>query len=159
MMKRFFSGIVAVVAVVLFASCGGDDDTVVKDMEKPIISDDKDSYPENCQVYMRGEVVPFRCKFTDNMELGNYNIEIHNNFDHHSHGTVAGDCALYSKKKAENPWIYNQSYEIPAGSQVFNANINIPIPKDIDAGDYHFMVRVTDKSGWQEIKAVSIKVN
>ncbi|WP_414477990.1 DUF4625 domain-containing protein [Prevotella sp.] len=157
-MKRFFSGIVALMVGVLMVSCGDDADTVEKDMEKPVISDDKDSYPENCQVYERGDVVPLRCKFTDNMELGNYNIEIHNNFDHHSHGTVAGDCVLEEKKKPVNPWVYNKSFDIPAGQRAFEAKVDIPIPTDIDAGDYHFMVRLTDRSGWQELKAISIKV-
>ena len=155
-MKKILFSLAAAAALLLTAACGNDD--IADDM--PVITDEGiTANPVDCQVYNRGDKIPFRYRFTDNEELGNYNIEIHNNFDHHSHGTVAGDCALYPKKKAENPWVYNQSYEIPAGSQMFNANINIPIPKDIDAGDYHFMVRVTDKSGWQEIKAVSIKVN
>ena len=156
-MKRPIQIGMLLLLAMMMAACTNHDDS---DMQRPVISGEGIvANPTDCQVYKRGDKIPFNYVFTDNVELGNFNIEIHNNFDHHSHGTVAGDCALYPKKKAENPWIYNQSYEIPAGSQVFNANINIPIPKDIDAGDYHFMVRVTDKSGWQEIKAVSIKVN
>jgi hypothetical protein len=34
----------------------------------------------------------------------------------------------------------------------------IAIPADIDEGDYHFMVRLTDKSGWQQIAAKSVKI-
>ncbi|MDR0612517.1 MAG: DUF4625 domain-containing protein [Dysgonamonadaceae bacterium] len=26
----------------------------------------------------------------------------------------------------------------------------MPVPADIAAGDYHFMVRLTDKSAWQQ---------
>ncbi|RYD73590.1 MAG: DUF4625 domain-containing protein, partial [Sphingobacteriales bacterium] len=26
-------------------------------------------------------------------------------------------------------------------------------------GDYHFLIRITDKAGWQTIKAISIKIN
>ncbi len=157
-MKRLFSGILIAVAVMTIAACGDDDDPVVKDMEKPTISNDENSYPQNCQVYKRGEVVPFRCVFADNQELGSFNIEIHNNFDHHSHSTAAGDCGLDAKKEPVKPWVYNSGGEIPAGQKSYKASVDIPIPADIDAGDYHFMVRLTDRSGWQELKAVSIKI-
>ncbi|MDR2424760.1 MAG: DUF4625 domain-containing protein, partial [Prevotellaceae bacterium] len=40
----------------------------------------------------------------------------------------------------------------------FEANNEIAVPADIDAGDYHFMVRLTDKSGWQQLAAVSVKI-
>ena len=58
----------------------------------------------------------------------------------------------------KNPWIYNQSFSIPAGSQTYSASVDIAIPQDIDPGDYHFMIRVTDCAGWQEIKSVAIEI-
>ena len=91
-------------------------------------------------------------------ELGNYNIEVHNNFDHHSHSTSAGDCDFDPKKQPVRPWVYNRSFAIPDGSRRYEAKVDIDIPADIDTGDYHFMVRVTDKAGWQQLKAVSIKI-
>lgn len=114
--------------------------------------------PVNCQVFERGSVLPFAYAFSDDVELGSYNLEIHNNFDHHTHSTEAGECEQDPVKKPEHPWIYNQSFEIPAGSSVFEATRSIPIPMDIDPGEYHFMIRVTDASGWQEIKSVSIRI-
>ena len=96
--------------------------------------------------------------FSDNVELGNYNIEVHNNFDHHSHSTSAGDCDFDPKKQPVRPWVYNRSFAIPDGSRRYEAKVDIDIPADIDTGDYHFMVRVTDKAGWQQLKAVSIKI-
>ncbi|RRD02815.1 DUF4625 domain-containing protein [Prevotella sp. OH937_COT-195] len=157
-MKRLLSGILAAMAIIVLAACGSDDELPVKDMEKPTISNDNDSYPQNCQVFNRGEVVPFRCTFKDNIELGSFNVEIHNNFDHHSHSTSAGDCETDPKKTPLKPWVYNSSEKIPAGRQLYKVIIDIPIPTDIDPGDYHFMVRLTDKTGWQELKAVSIKI-
>ncbi len=109
-------------------------------------------------MYHKGETIPFRYTFTDNMELGNFNLEIHNNFDHHSHSTSAGDCPLDPIKTPVNPWIYNQDFAIPTGATSYEAKVDIPIPYDIDNGDYHFMVRVTDKAGWQQLKAISIKI-
>ena len=58
----------------------------------------------------------------------------------------------------KNPWIYNQNFSIPAGSQTNSASVDIAIPQDIDPGDYHFMIRVTDSAGWQEIKSVAIEI-
>ena len=91
--------------------------------------------------------------------MGSYNIEIHNNFDHHSHSTEAGDCPLDEKKLPVHPWVYNQDFPIPGNSPLYDAHVNIPIPADIDPGDYHFMIRVTDRSGWQQLKAVNIKIS
>ncbi len=144
-----------------FASCSSSDDNEEKDMEKPVIEESQDPNKANpipCQIYNRGDVIPFRYVFTDNDELGNFNIEIHNNFDHHTHGTASVDCPLDEKKKPVNPWVYNQDYPIPSGLKTYEAKTEIQIPKDIDPGDYHFMIRVTDKAGWQQIAAISIKV-
>lgn len=145
---------------VSLTSCSSDDDdnTKINDKEKPEIVNGKLPNPIDCQQYKRGETIAFRYTFTDNVELGNFNIEIHNNFDHHTHSTSAGDCPLDAKKAPVSPWVYNQDYTIPTGLKAYDAKVDITIPKDIDPGDYHFMIRVTDKAGWQELKAVSIKI-
>ena len=62
------------------------------------------------------------------------------------------------KKKPVKPWVYNQDFQIPESASTYNAKVYIPIPEDVDTGDYHFMIRVTDKAGWQQLKAVSIKI-
>jgi hypothetical protein len=133
-------------------SCGGSED---KDMQKPeiqIVS------PQNCAELQRGESFTFTAHFADNAELGSYNLEIHHNFDHHSHSTDSEDCEPDTTKTPVNAWVFNQNYAIPAGSHTFDASVEIAIPTDIDEGDYHFMVRLTDKSGWQQIAAKSIKI-
>ena len=56
------------------------------------------------------------------------------------------------------PWVYNRDYTIPAAQRQYDARVDIPIPADIDPGDYHFMVRLTDRAGWQQLKAVAIKI-
>lgn len=127
-------------------------------MEKPTIAEEDSSSPLNCQVYHRGETIPFHYLLTDNTELGSFNIEIHNNFDHHSHSTAAGDCTLDPKKQPLHPWVFNQDYSIEPGLKRYEATLEIPIPKDIDTGDYHFMIRLTDRSGWQQLKAISLKI-
>ena len=71
----------------------------------------------------------------------------------------SGDSPLDEKKLPVHPWVYNQDFPIPGNSPLYDAHVNIPIPADIDPGDYHFMIRVTDRSGWQQLKAVNIKIS
>jgi len=138
-------------------SCSDDDDE--KDMVYPEISmSGADASPMNCDQIPRGEKIIFKATFSDNQELGSYNIELHNNFDHHSHSTEAHECEFDPKKKPVNPFIYNQDFVIPAGQTSHTANNIIEVPDDIDTGDYHFMIRVTDKAGWQTLKSVSVKI-
>ncbi len=142
----------------LMLGCSSDDDND-KDLDKPSIDmSGSNASPQNCVILYRGESFPFRAIFSDTQELGNYNIEIHNNFDHHSHSTDNVECDLEPKKNPIKAFVYNQDYSIPAGKTIFDADIEIAIPADVDTGDYHFMVRVTDKAGWQELKAVSLKI-
>lgn len=143
----------------LLMACSDDNEDGKKDMEKPSIDMSfNNAYPKNCIVLYRGESFPFKAIFTDNQELGNYNIEIHNNFDHHSHSTDDVECDLEPKKTPVKAFVYNQDFTIPSGIKVFDANNEISIPSDVDTGDYHFMVRLTDKAGWQQLKAISLKI-
>lgn len=145
------------IVFIFFYGCSDDNDN--KDMEKPGIDmSSETAYPKNCVILYRGESFTFRATFTDNIELGNYNIETHNNFDHHSHSTDDVECDLDPKQKPVNPFVYNQDFSIPEGKMHYEADNTIFIPLDVDTGDYHFMVRLTDKAGWQQLRAISIKI-
>ena len=174
-MKKFINmSLMMALITVLFLSfnaCGKDDD---KDMTPPVISAEGiTANPVNCQEYHPGDVIPFHYIMTDDVELGNYNIEIHNNFDHHSHSTEAddhdhdhemGECDDDDEHEHEHEhsegkaWVYNQDFTIPAGQRQYDARVDIQIPADIDSGDYHFMIRLTDRAGWQQLHAVAIKI-
>ena len=70
--------------VFVFSACGDDD----RDMDKPAITTDGIvASPSDCDSYRHGDTIHFCYRFTDNVELGNYNIEIHSNHDHHTHST------------------------------------------------------------------------
>ena len=140
-------------------ACSSSDDEETKDMTYPVINTtDIVAVPTDCQVFKRGDVIPFNFLFTDNMELGAYNIEIHNNFDHHTHSTTAAECSIDAQKQPQNPWVYNRDFTIPAGQRQYDARVDIQIPADIDPGDYHFMIRLTDRAGWQQLHAVAVKI-
>lgn len=144
----------------VLCACSSSDDHEPKDMTQPVITNtDIMENPMECQQYHPGDVIAFHYVFTDNVELGNYNIEVHNNFDHHTHSGSAVECELDEKKEAgDKAWIFNQDYTIPSGLRTYNARVDIQIPADAETGDYHFMIRLTDRAGWQQLKAVSIKV-
>lgn len=157
-MKKILFCITAISGLLTVAACSSNED-IVKDTEKPVISEAGiTANPVDCQTYNRGDTIPFQYLFTDNEELGNYNIEIHNNFDWHTHATSKTECPLDNKKTATNAWVFNKDYTIPAKSTTYKGRVDIPIPTDKEPGDYHFMIRVTDKTGNQQLKAVAIKI-
>jgi len=141
-------------------ACSSSDDDEQRDMTQPQISSSGGVVPcpLDCQQFRRGSTLSFCYVFTDDTELGSYNIEVHNNFDHHTHSTSSVECEMDAAKKPVKPWIFNQDYTIPSGQRSYTARINIPIPADIDTGDYHFMIRLTDRAGWQQLKGIAVKV-
>lgn len=152
-MKRNLFSLLA--AALLWAGCDKDD----KQVTKPRIKMESEaSFPKNCATVYRGESFEFNAVFTDEEALGNYNLEIHHNFDHHSHSTDGIDCASGEKKSPFKPFVYNKDFSIPNGKTSYNAVVKIDVPGDIDTGDYHLMVRVTNRAAWQEVKGIGMKI-
>ena len=141
-----------------------------KDTTPPVI-DDATFLPADCDIYYLGDTILVHFICSDDTELGNFNIEIHNNFDHHTHGTSGVDCDEeegeehhhgegeeheHEHETVEGAWAYNQDFAIARGLKTDTFDIEIPIPLEVLDGDYHFMLRLTDRAGWQTIKAVPI---
>jgi len=116
------------------------------------------AFPKQCSVVKRGEKFIFKADFSDNVELGAVSVDIHHNFDQHSHSTEVAACNMDAKKTPVNPLKFIQDFSIPTGQKNYQISQEIEIPASIDAGDYHFLIRLTDKSGWQTIKGLSIKI-
>lgn len=141
--------------VMSFISC----DDLDKDMELPGIDlTSADAFPQNCVSVYRGESFEFRFVLTDNVELGSYSIEMHHNFDHHTHSTSPVQCEFDPVKQAVKPFLFIRDFIIPEGKKEYQATGTILIPSDVDTGDYHFMIRVTDKAGWQTFRGLSVKI-
>jgi hypothetical protein len=137
------------------------------DKEKPVIDlSISDAFPDNCDTLYFGESFDFKVLFKDNAALGSnrsYSIDIHHNFDHHSHSTEVTECELNLKKDAINPFLFIESYDIPEGQTSYKTNLTIPIPDNLDGeifdeGDYHFFISLTDKEGWSAQKGLSVKM-
>lgn len=152
--KKF---IIALFLGCLVISCTNED----LDDEYPVIDASfEQTFPQNCDTLYRGEAFQMQARFTDNKELGAYNIDIHNNFDHHSHSTEVTQCELDPEKEpTDDVFLFiSESLEIPEGLTSYVATYEIDIPANVDTGDYHFFLTVTDRRGWETRRGLSIKI-
>ncbi|TKC10709.1 DUF4625 domain-containing protein [Pedobacter polaris] len=140
------------------AGCKKESETV--DTTYPIIAiSSADAFPKQCSIVKRGEKFLFKASLSDNVQLGSVSIDIHHNFDHHSHSTEVNDCTLEPIKIPVKPLLLIKDFPLPDGQRNYQIAQEIAVPADIDAGDYHFLIRLTDQAGWQTIKGLSIKIN
>ncbi len=149
-MKTLYKVLLMALCVAVLAGCDSEDID--------------DTYPEiqllqpvNCDTAVVGNQLMIKALLTDNVELGSYSIDIHHNFDHHNHTTEMEECVLSPKKSAVNPFNYIKGYEISPGLKEKEVTLHIDLPAAVDTGDYHLMLRLTDRAGWQSIKAISVK--
>ena len=126
--------------LVLFMGCQKEEDEPI-DIEAPLINiAGANAFPVQCSEIQRGEKFTFRAKLSD------------------SHSTEVEECDLAPKKSPVKPFVFIKSYPIAPGLKAYETNVEIEVPEDIDPGDYHFMIMVTDASGWSDIKGLSIKI-
>ncbi len=143
---------------VFFITCSSDDDND-KDEIKPEITVNYDGgFPQSCVQLKRGETYTFKAMVTDNVALAAYSLDIHNNFDHHTHDDQGVTCEQDPKKEAVNPMIFMENYSLEEELTSYEINIEITIPNDVDTGDYHCAYSVTDKTGWQSKTSIDIKI-
>ncbi|WP_443946678.1 DUF4625 domain-containing protein [Pedobacter sp. AW1-32] len=133
-------------------------DNVEVDTIYPEINVTATSFPNQCSTITRGQTFTFSATFSDNVELGSSSIDIHHNFDQHSHSTEVSNCSSDAVKMPVNPFVLIRTIAIPAGNTTYTVNEQIQVPANVDPGDYHFMIRVTDKAGWQTLRGISIKI-
>ncbi|NJN27997.1 MAG: DUF4625 domain-containing protein [Cyclobacteriaceae bacterium] len=142
-MKRnsgsLLSGI-ALICLTILAGCDNGSETV--DTSAPTIELEDPAFGES---FSAGNSVHFEAAFTDDIELGAYKIDIHNNFDGHSHGRIA--------KSTEDPalikWSFSQSFDFDAGLKNSDVHLHdeLEIPLNTMAGPYHFILSAVDRSG------------
>lgn len=158
-MKRFIKVTTYLFAVVLLGGGCSKNNDETKDTEYPVIDlSVANAFPVQCGTVKRGESFTFTARLTDNAQLGSVSVDVHHNFDHHTHSTEVQTCQMEPVKAAVNPFLLIRSYPITAGLKTYDIAQAIDIPANIDAGDYHFLIRLTDKEGWQTIKGISIKI-
>ncbi len=93
-----------------------------------------------------GSEIVLNLQFSDNRNLSQYKVDIHNNFDCHSHGRIA--ASAWQLLKIEN--ITGQTVAV---EEV------LPVPEDALAGDYHLQILCLDALGNEATPLIySIKV-
>ncbi|HBH22203.1 MAG TPA: hypothetical protein DDY13_02145 [Cytophagales bacterium] len=130
-----------ILSLVIFSSCDNNDENP-QDTEAPAIEVEDPAYGE---YFEAGKSVHFMAMMTDNQGLATYNVDIHNNFDGHSHGRLAATSEDPSLIK----WSFSQSFEIPGSPKNYEAHLHdeVEIPSETMAGPYHFIVQAIDMEG------------
>ena len=129
------------------------------DEEKPTITVNyAGGFPQTCENLSRGQSYTIKAKVADNLELASYSVEMHHNFDHHTHDDQQGACELEPITTAVNPFVFSNSERIPQGSTNYELEIDLIIPDGVDTGDYHLALSVTDVTGWQARTSVDVKI-
>lgn len=143
----------------IFSSCSKDSDKQPIDETYPVIDmTAANAFPQQCSVIERGGKFVLRATFSDNTALSSVSVDVHHNFDQHSHSTEVNSCEMEAKKTPVKPFLLIRDFPLAAGLQEYVLEKEISVPADVDAGDYHFLIRVTDRAGWQTIKGISIKL-
>lgn len=159
---KHFRSIFFIVVLISVYACSSDDSDI--DTEKPTVDlTIADAFPISCDTIYFGQPFTVKMLFNDNIELGSFNIDIHHNFDQHTHSTEFEQCEFDLVKTPVNPYVFIQDYSIPLGSSEYTADIPLILPTGngtslYDEGDYHFQVTVIDKEGWSILKGLNVKI-
>ncbi|MEP4534623.1 MAG: DUF4625 domain-containing protein [Cyclobacteriaceae bacterium] len=115
-------------SIVFLNACDSDDEV---DVTAPTITMEEPGYGE---AFAAGGTIHFDALFEDDFNLATYSINIHDNFDGHSHGRIA-----------LAPFSYNESFSI-SGKSV-DEHMDIDVSADATAGPYDMIVQAIDAEG------------
>lgn len=146
MKTAFYLSIVSMLAVsALFVSCSDDENS---DTTKPVINLIE---PEEGAMLKPGSILHLDMDLEDNVMLGSYKVEIHNNFNGHTHTKAE------AKDTGETvPFAFNKSWDV---SSLKNTHIHlheIEIPANAKEGNYHLLVNCTDAADSESYNARNI---
>lgn len=107
-----------------------------QDTQKPTI---KLESPKNGDFFLIGDKhgMHFDCELTDNVEVKNYRVEIHNNFDGHKHQS------LRDAKAGKTPFAFDKAWEVNKRNTKIHHH-EIKIPANAMPGEYHFVIYCLD---------------
>ena len=101
-MKNLSIKLIALFTLTFFASCSNDDDEIL-DSEKPEITIND---PVENEVFQVGGELHFDIDLSDNDALASYKVDIHNNFDGHTHSGVLNNTVGTKQASTISPWAY-----------------------------------------------------
>ena len=141
--------IMALMAIAaLGCSCKKDED---KDTDKPVITLNE---PADGDTLFVGHEMHLEMDLSDNVMLRSYKVDIHNNFDGHSHT---------KSTETDGAWTYTKSWDVSGLKNTHIHHHEIEVPDSVDGvpiakGKYHFMVYCTDEAGNETYVAKSVVV-
>jgi hypothetical protein len=148
---------VLVAVLAILAACSKNDPNI--DTAAPVIDmNSVSAFPKPCGVLIKGDTAWIQAIIRDEGGLGSFSMDIHHNFDQHAHGTEVESCVMGPIKAAVRPFTFVKTYPITGAPKIYTLRVPVFIPSDVDAGDYHFMIRATDAQGWQSMRGISIKI-
>lgn len=93
-----------------------------------------------------GEEIHFNLMFTDDNNLSEYKVDIHNNFDCHGHrGGVAPKIAVPNVESQTVDWSVLSIEQLSGTSATIDETLKVP--QNVTAGNYHFHIQVIDDAG------------
>ena len=130
------------------------------DEEKPTITVNYfGGFPQTCENLSRGQSYMIKAKVADNLELASYSVEMHHNFNHHTHDNQEGACELDPiTTPTSSTFKFTESNPFPEGLTSYEMSVDLVIPDGVDTGDYHLELSVTDVTGWQARTSVDVKI-
>lgn len=132
---RMLAVLLAALMLGAFTACDNDDDEddpkPTVDTTKPVISLQSPSLES---VVEAGQTLQLKAVLTDDQNLSQLRINIHNNFDGHDHG-----------KTSAEPFDFDEIVDLSGTTQTVERGIEIPA--DAAAGPYHLMLYCLDASG------------
>lgn len=129
-----------------FVSCDKKDD-MTSDTIKPTISLIEPAEGQHIKIGS-ATGVHFEADFADDMMLKSYKIDIHSNFDNHSHGTRAGEITV--------PFTISRNYDLTGKKTAHAHHHDVIIPANATPGNYHLMIYCTDAAGNETYMARNI---
>jgi len=122
----------------MLSACGDDDES---DVTKPTINV---IAPADDAELVIGDAngVTFEMEVGDNEALASYKINIHSNFDGHTHSRAS------EANGATTDFTFNKTYTNIAGQRTTHVQHNdIVIPANATPGHYHLVVYLADQAG------------
>lgn len=120
--------VLPLIVVGSFMGCGKEES---EDLTAPTIAIEE---PKSGASFKIGTEVHFEAEFKDNEALATYHLDIHDNFDGHSHGRILVEKFRYEK-----------SFEVSGKSMKVEEHIGVP--KNATAGPYDLIVHAVDADG------------
>lgn len=93
-----------------------------------------------------GEDLSFDAIFTDDKELAQYKVDIHNNFDCHGHGGgSAPSVTVPNVNNQTTDWTVLEIRDISGVSSAVARTLEVP--QNVTAGNYHIHIQTLDEAG------------